>query len=84
MRNEFEKEWDDKMAAHLAEHLADLRKGQLIAFKAFAKEIKDYQYTTIAQVNGALAGHIERLKGIEYEADARADHITENQFNGKV
>ncbi len=72
----FKHEFDDTMA----NHRETLIKGQEIMVTALIKEIRDYGYTSIAQVNGALTSHLERLKGEQYEVDARADNFTENQF----
>ncbi len=59
MANEFEQEWDDKMDCHMAA----VRKGQEIMARALIKEIRDYNYQSIVQVNSALVNHLNRLQG---------------------
>lgn len=60
----------------MAKHEGDLITGQKIIINALIKEIRDYKYTTMAQVNGSLANHLERLKGEQYVIDANLDHVT--------
>lgn len=65
-------EFDIKMAKHQTTLIA----GQEIILNALIKEIRDYKYTTMAQVNGSLVTHLERLKGERYVIDANLDHVT--------
>ena len=51
--------WDKIMA----EQRKDIASGQEMMVRALIKEIRDYGYTSIAQVNGALSSHLDRLKG---------------------
>ena len=50
-------------------------------------EIKNEGYTTINDVKGALFNQLDALRltelqemSLQYQADANADHFTENQF----
>lgn len=52
--------------------------------KELKEEIKKEGYITPAQINGAISSHIDSLyklldksKGEQYQADASADHVTE-------
>lgn len=36
----------------------------------------------ITVYKATIQGQVDRLKGEQYQADANADHVTENQFNG--
>ena len=59
--------------------------------KQFAEEllaeIKSEGYTTVNEVKGALFNHLDALRltelqemSLQYQAEANADHFTENQF----
>jgi len=65
-------EFDLKMA----EHKEALRKGQEIILSALAKEIIDYKYESISDINGSIQSHLERLKGEQYEYEANLDQLT--------
>lgn len=67
----------NKFDISMAKHQSTLIAGQEIIINALIKEIRDYKYTTIAQVNDSLVSHLERLKGEQYEIDANLDHVTE-------
>lgn len=63
----------------MAKHEGDLITGQKIIINALIKEIRDYKYTTIAQVNDSLVSHLERLKGEQYVIDANLDNLTSEE-----
>lgn len=60
----------------MAKHQATLITGQEIIINALIKEIRDYKYATIAQVNECLVSHLDRLKGEQYVIDANLDHVS--------
>ena len=55
--------------------------------KLLLTEISIENYSNVSQVVGAIHSRIDELnnkidEATQYEIDARADHFTENQFNG--
>ena len=55
--------------------------------KLLLTEISIENYSTVSHVVGAIHRRIDELsntvdEATQYEMDARADHFTENQFNG--
>ncbi len=74
---DYGKQFDDILEIHTDA----INSGQIIALEVLQKAIADYKLTEIYQVEKLIQGQLDALKSRQYEADARADHITEQMPN---
>jgi hypothetical protein len=70
---DYGKEFDSILDSH--SDTRDLGKSQ--ALEQLLSDIKLHKVTEVYQVESLIQGQLDALKATQYEAEARADHITE-------
>lgn len=76
--------FEDQFDKLIDDHKKDLNKGKQLFIECFLAEINLHKYDTPDLIISALNTHLDALDNElarQYEADAKADHFTENQFN---
>ena len=69
-----------------AKQLKDFHSETVVAAKqsfimSFMVEVMEHKYNTVDLVMSALSTRLDELRAEEHEAEAKADHFSEEQFN---